>query len=211
MAAAPSRVIGLFPTPLLHATGVLDADTLRGLRERFAGAARVANQNSADLSHTQIVDPSSDAQLREVAASVYPRLVEFGTLLFGQELEWLVKELWFNVLEPGGRQAVHNHANSFVSGVIYLTPVHPDTGTVFMKGMGQPGFIFSNANAGVSMGPFNGDRWVMPQVSAGDLILFPSFLLHEVPTNRGAQRISMAFNAIPRRLDSWGYTIGFSA
>jgi hypothetical protein len=31
-----------------------------------------------------------------------------------------------------------------------------------------------------------------------------------VPPNEGGQRISLAFNAIPARLDSWGYTIGFS-
>jgi uncharacterized protein (TIGR02466 family) len=211
MPAAPSRVIGLFPTPLLHASGVLESATLQALRERFAGAARVANQNSAQLSHTQILHPSADEQLRDVAASVRSRLVEFGTLLFGQELEWLVKELWFNVLEPGGRQAMHNHANSFVSGVIYLTARASGLRHGVHEGHRATGIVFANANANVSMSPFNGDRWVMPKVAAGDLVLFPSFLLHEVPTNQGDQRISMAFNAIPRRLDSWGYSIGFDA
>ena len=42
------------------------------------------------------------------------------------------------------------------------------------------------------------------------MVLFPSYLLHEVPRNQGAQRITMAFNAIPDRLDSWGYSIGLS-
>lgn len=45
---------------------------------------------------------------------------------------------------------------------------------------------------------------------AGDLILFASYLLHAVPRNEGPQRISIAFNAIPERLDSWGYTIQFA-
>jgi hypothetical protein len=44
----------------------------------------------------------------------------------------------------------------------------------------------------------------------GDVVLFPSFLLHAVPTNPGERRISLAFNAIPTQLDSWGYKISFS-
>jgi hypothetical protein len=42
------------------------------------------------------------------------------------------------------------------------------------------------------------------------MLLFPSFQLHAVPPNPGERRITLAFNAIPARLDSWGYTIGFS-
>jgi len=30
-----------------------------------------------------------------------------------------------------------------------------------------------------------------------------------VPPNAGEQRITVAFNAIPTRLDSWGYRIAF--
>jgi predicted 2-oxoglutarate/Fe(II)-dependent dioxygenase YbiX len=50
----------------------------------------------------------------------------------------------------------------------------------------------------------------MPALSAGDLVLFPSYLLHEVPLNQGEQRISISFNAIPDRLDNFGYAIRFS-
>jgi hypothetical protein len=41
------------------------------------------------------------------------------------------------------------------------------------------------------------------------LILFPSYLLHEVPVNPGGERVTLAFNAIPDRLDAWGYAVGF--
>ena len=62
-----------------------------------------------------------------------------------------------------------------------------------------------------ALGPFNADKWVAPAPTPGDLLLFPSHLLHEVPANRGAERITLAFNAIPHRLDAWGYAIEFSA
>ena len=40
-------------------------------------------------------------------------------------------------------------------------------------------------------------------------MLFPSYLLHAVPANPGERRITMALNAIPTQLDSWGYKISF--
>ena len=52
--------------------------------------------------------------------------------MFGERLGWSLKEMWVNVLDTGGRQAMHNHANSFISGVVYLTPTHPDARTVFL-------------------------------------------------------------------------------
>lgn len=211
MAVSPSRAIGLFPTPLLHAAGVLEAPLINALSERFGSAAGRANTRSDRLSHTAILSPEGDEQLSRVGAQVAPRLEEFGELMFGERLHWSIKELWFNVLETGGHQSLHNHANSLVSGVIYLTPVPAGADTVFVKGLGHPGYVFRNAHVGTASGPFSADKWVMPAVEPGDLVLFPSFLLHEVPKNPGAQRISLAFNAIPRRLDSWGYTIGLSA
>jgi hypothetical protein len=41
------------------------------------------------------------------------------------------------------------------------------------------------------------------------LVLFPSYLMHAVPPNPGPLRISLAFNAIPTGLNSWGYAVSF--
>jgi hypothetical protein len=35
-------------------------------------------------------------------------------------------------------------------------------------------------------------------------------VLHAVPPNQGKRRITLSFNAIPGRLDSWGYAIKLS-
>jgi len=156
------------------------------------------------------LQPDADPLLADVTRHLAPKLADFGTLLFGEALAWSVKELWVNVLEHGGMQAMHNHANSFVSGVIYLTPTHVSAHTVFIRNPGSQGFVFSNTHAKTRTGPFNADKWVAPETKPGDLVLFPSYLLHEVPANQGGQRISLAFNAIPERLDSWGYTISLS-
>ena len=130
--------------------------------------------------------------------------------MFGERLGWSLKEMWVNVLDTGGRQAMHNHANSFISGVAYLTPTHPDSRTVFMKSPGGTEFSFKNDHAGVVTGPYNADKWISPAPEPGDIVLFPSYLMHAVPPNPGERRITLAFNAIPTRLDSWGYKIAFS-
>lgn len=168
------------------------------------------NFKSDKLAHTPIVDPKSDPMFQHIAKLVAPKLAEFGQHLFGEPLAWSIKEIWVNVLEPGGRQAIHTHANSFISGTLYLTRSHPSANIVFHKSLGGSDFIFSNHNKSAKIGPYNGSKWMMPALSAGDLVLFPSYLLHEVPLNQGEQRISVAFNAIPERLDNFGYAIRFS-
>ena len=204
------EVTSLFPTPFMRVPGALDARLVAGLVEHFSPLARQENNASHHLSHTEMLKPSDSPLLVEAAQAVTPKLVDFGALLFGERLGWSIKEAWVNLLQTGGRQAMHNHANSFISGVIYLTPTHPSSRTVFMKAPGGTDFAFRNDHAGVQTGAFNADKWISPQPAPGDLVLFPSYLMHAVPPNEGPLRITLALNAIPTRLDSWGYTVGFS-
>jgi ectoine hydroxylase-related dioxygenase (phytanoyl-CoA dioxygenase family) len=78
-----------------------------------------------------------------------------------------------------------------------------------MKSPGGHDFAFRNDHAQSAQGPYSADKWVSPTPSPGDLVLFPSYLMHAVPPNTGARRVTMALNAIPARLDSWGYRISF--
>ncbi len=214
MAPPPPRpadeVISLFPTPFLRVPGALPSALVERLVAHFATLAVRDNNSSGNLSHTEMLRPSDSPLLVDVASLVTPKIVEFGALLFGERLGWALKEMWVNVLDTGGRQAMHNHANSFVSGVVYLTPTHDSARTVFMKSPGGTDFIFRNDHARVTPGPFSADKWISPSPQPGDLVLFPSYLMHAVPPNAGGRRVSLAFNAIPQRLDSWGYAVGFS-
>jgi hypothetical protein len=204
------EVFSLFPTPLLRVPSALEPALVDGLVDHFAAAARRVNNSSANLSHTEMLRPTDSPLLVHVAERITPKLVDFGALMFGERIGWSIKEMWVNVLESGGRQAMHNHANSFASGVIYLTPTHPESRTVFMKSPGGHDFAFRNDHAAMTPGPFSGDKWVSPQPAPGDMVLFPSYLMHAVPPNPGQRRITVAFNAIPTHLDSWGYRIAFS-
>ena len=181
-----------------------------GLVAHFSARAAQENNSSANLVHTAMLKPSDSPLLVEAAAAITPLLGDFGALMFGERLGWSLKEMWVNVLDTGGRQAVHNHANSFISGVAYLTRTHPEARTVFMRPLGGTDFSFKNDHAAVHTGPYNAEKWISMPPEPGDVVLFPSYLLHAVPTNPGERRISLAFNAIPTHLDSWGYKISFS-
>lgn len=205
-----SEVFSLFPTPFMRVPQALAPELVQGLVDHFSAQADRANSSSPNLSHTAMLRPGDSPLLGRVAAAVTPRLGEFGDLLFGERLGWSIKEMWVNVLDAGGRQAMHNHANSFISGVIYLTPTHPDSRTVFMKSPGGTDFAFKHDHAGVVTGPYNADKWISPQPEPGDLVFFPSYLMHAVPANTGPRRITLALNAIPTHLDSWGYRVSFA-
>lgn len=202
-------VYDLFPIPVMRIEGALAPALVQGLVAHFAAQADRDNSSSPNLSHTAMLRPADSPLLVEAAAGITPRLAEFGALLFGERLGWSLKEMWVNVLDAGGRQAMHNHANSFISGVVYLTPTHAESRTVFMKSPGGTDYAFRNDHKGVVPGPYSSDKWVSPEMRPGDMVLFPSYLMHAVPANPGPRRITMAFNAIPARLNSWDYVISF--
>ena len=204
------EVISIFPTPILRAPNVLGRELVAGLLEHFIARAVHGNNTSARLTHTEMLRPGDSPLFVKAAEAITPKLAEFGVHLLGERMGWSLKEMWVNVLEPGGHQAMHNHANSFISGVVYLTETHAESQTVFMRSPGGTDFKFKNDHAGTTAGPFNADKWVSPTPQPGDMILFPSYVLHAVPPNQGQRRITLAFNAIPSRLDSWGYVIRFS-
>lgn len=205
-----NEIIGLFPTPFMRAPATLPLSLVAGLVEHFSAQATRDNNSSANLSHTAMLQPGDSPLLIEAAKLITPKLAEFGAHLFGERMGWSLKEVWVNVLDKGGYQAMHNHANSFISGVVYLTPTHPESQTVFMKSPGGTDFLFRNDHNGMTPSEFSADKWISPTPQPGDLVLFPSYLMHAVPHNRGERRITLALNAIPARLESWGYVINFS-
>jgi uncharacterized protein (TIGR02466 family) len=210
-AMSGDQLIGLFPTPFLRCAGLLDtaeADTLcTWLREH---TGQVGNGRSDRLTHSAPLLPAQHPLLEALAARLQPRIVTLGEQMFGATLDWSIKELWGNRMAHGGSQGVHKHANSFISGVVYVSASDPSAQTVFLRALGGNDFAFNHAGPNVAVTAFNADRWVAPAGEPGDAVLFPSYLLHEVPINEGSERITLAFNAIPAQLASWDYTIGFS-
>jgi len=204
------EVFGLFPIPFMRARGTLAQPLVARLVEHFTTLATNDNNSSGNLSHTRMLKPKDSPLFTKAAELIGPKLVDYGAHLLGERIRWLMKEMWVNVMDAGWRQAMHNHANSFISGVVYLTPTHPGSQTVFMKSPGGTDFLLKNDHPGTTPNEFNSDKWISPAPEPGDMILFPSYLMHAVPPNQGERRITLSFNAIPVQLDSWGYVIRLS-
>jgi uncharacterized protein (TIGR02466 family) len=204
------HVEALFPIPLMRSPGLLGPELKDAAVAAIRNARVESNLRSGQLFHTEVADPREDKLFREIAELAAPKLVDFGELLFGEKLRWTVKEMWTNMLETGGNQTLHAHANSFISGIIYLTPSHPASKTVFVRPPGGSDFSFRHHTRSAAVGPYNAGKYMLPEAEPGDLVLFPSYLYHEVPRNQGEQRITIAFNAIPDHLDCWGYRVTFT-
>lgn len=210
MSSSKIHIQNLFPTPLMRIESFLsDADILP-LVAQVKTNNKTRNSRSNALSHSSVVRAQENPLFANISKKAAPYLRDFGFLLFGENLEWTIKEMWTNVLSHQGHQTLHSHANSFISGVLYLTDSHDSAKTVFHKNMGGQDFVFSNTHADSKITPFNADRWVAKEASKGDLMLYPSHLLHAVPANQGQERISLALNALPNRLKSWDYEVRFS-
>jgi uncharacterized protein (TIGR02466 family) len=101
-------------------------------------------------------------------------------------------DCWVNIMPPSAAHSLHLHPLSFISGTYYVaTP------------RGCPGIKFEDPRLDRFMaapprlpGASRASRaHVTYQAEAGKLILFESWLRHEVPRNRvDAERISISFN-----------------
>src|ERR1700704_1212241 len=121
----------LFPIPLLRSPGLLSPALNGAAISAIRNARTESNLRSDQLFHTEVADPRDNKLFQDIAALTVPKLVDFGLLLFGEKLSWTVKEMWTNMLETGGSQTLHAHANNFASRVFYLTPRAPAPKTGF--------------------------------------------------------------------------------
>jgi uncharacterized protein (TIGR02466 family) len=107
---------------------------------------------------------------------------------------------WFHVTRQGGYFGVHNHPMASWSGVYCVDPGDGgdpagETGRLSFVNPQASSQMFVDTSLAQLREPFNiGSRDF--RLQAGDLVIFPSWLLHQVTDHRGpAERITVAFNA----------------
>ena len=125
----------------------------------------------------------------------FARSIELA--LAGERL--VLDSLWVNILEPGGYHTAHLHPGSVISGTVYIRV--PD---------GAGAIRFEDPRLAMMMAaplrrPHASERrrtFVDIAPKPGAILLWESFLRHEVPENRArSRRISLSFNygRSPRR------------
>lgn len=111
----------------------------------------------------------------------------------------LLDDTWFHLTRHGGYTTAHTHPMASWSGVYCVEPGeqppgHPDSGVLrFFDPRVTANMYLDPGNANL-VRPF-GSHLINIRFRAGQLVLFPSFLQHEVAPFMGSDvRITVAFN-----------------
>ncbi|MEO1407392.1 MAG: TIGR02466 family protein [Pseudomonadota bacterium] len=104
----------------------------------------------------------------------------------------VLDSLWVNILAPGASHSAHIHPNSVISGTAYVSLPDASGGIKFEdprldKMMAAPP-VLTNA-------PEDSRRFLYHTPKVGDVLLWESWLRHEVMPNRSEDpRLSISFN-----------------
>ena len=100
--------------------------------------------------------------------------------------------LWINILRPGAAHSGHIHPHSVISGTVYVkTP--PGASTLKLEDPRLP--LMMAAPSRTAEAPEAEQPFVSLAPSPGTVLLWESFIRHEVPANAAiSDRISLSFN-----------------
>jgi uncharacterized protein (TIGR02466 family) len=100
--------------------------------------------------------------------------------------------MWINILAEGGNHSAHLHPNSVISGTVYISMPH-ETSAIKFEDPRHPMMMAAPSRAQDAKEYLKPFIYINP--SAGDILLWESWLRHEVPTNYSSEeRISISFN-----------------
>ncbi len=140
------------------------------------------------------LDPAAPA-LRDLFAAVQKCLGEVHRAFnFNDAMHQVITESWANINQKGDFNYSHDHPGSLFSCVYYVKG-GPDKGELEFKTPIAPHtYTISNDLVG-AFNAFTGHAMLIPPIT-GDLLIFPSWLLHRVNRSRSDEdRISIAFNS----------------
>jgi uncharacterized protein (TIGR02466 family) len=100
--------------------------------------------------------------------------------------------LWVNVLKPGAGHTGHIHPHSVISGTVYLA-VPPNASALKLEDPRLP--LMMAAPPRRPDAPENMQAFVYLSPQVGTVLMWESWLRHEVPPNRArTSRVSVSFN-----------------
>ena len=195
----------LFSTPLYHASladsgnfdmGELEKSCWSIAQDDEAGQKWCDENNYPGYTSYASL---SDLTWRSPFFGELKNLLDLHVKTFVEELDFdlegrnlKLEDLWINILPEGGNHSAHIHPNSVISGTTYISMPSGSSAIKFEDPrhsmmMAAPSRI---KDAKEYLKPF---IYVNPSV--GDVLLWESWLRHEVPANNSSEeRISISFN-----------------
>ncbi len=208
-----SEIVNMFAVPFAFsrhpAHGRLNSELKRHVlaAEKSGSAAnpRPLTQRNAALfeSHFNLFR-DADAAVQELKKFCWEQLLTLVGRLNRYDTATLRRlqiynDCWFHVTRRGGFFGVHNHPNSSWSGVYCVDPGRSDPGNrdsgllCFINPMIASAMHVDAGTANMQL-PY-GNQVASIALQPGQLVIFPSWVLHDVKPFQGqGERITIAFN-----------------
>ena len=185
---------GIFPCPIYTAHNPLPLDSTEQTEiDSIAEEGMFANEFNNTSSDTYIFK----TKLKKIKQFCEKHIEKYVELVIDpkQKLDFYITQSWLNITYPNECHHRHNHSNSIISGVFYISTVEHDK-ILFYQSL--------ISNHPMQLEPTNYNLWNSASwhvdVTENQLILFPSWLEHGVQKNREqtGDRMSLAFNVFAK-------------
>lgn len=184
-----SSILDLFPTPL-YITNINKPIEQRHL-EYINTAPTIFNMGNTRGKDGYVLDLPIFAELKQFIMS---HIKKYMQKVYGNnDIDVYMTQSWLNYTKPNEFHHKHSHPNSFLSGVFYINAIKGEDRIRFHKDK-VPLFNFKTQQQNNYT-----SQEVSIMVETGDLVIFPSTFIHDVPqTTTNETRVSIAFNTFIR-------------
>jgi len=186
------QITELFTTPILNTYFPLEKSLDKYVIDYCKKNKTETKSNINGYQSNNILEKPNSRISSFIDSLTSPVKVFSSSLRLKQSIQ--LNNMWFNINKPGATNKLHNHPQSIISGVYYLK-VPKDSGNIIFYNPASELMSSYLPNSFVnSYDRYNANSWsITPKENY--LILFPSWLRHEVSKNDSKKdRISIAFN-----------------
>ena len=195
-------VLELFSTPIVTFKIEEDTHELNQINNYTQSVISNYDNNNVSGSVTGKRILEQYPKIRDIFLDKFSNIAE--NYLKYKKRKYIITTSWITYTKKGGQSSNHNHRNSFWSGVYYFQDDYPK-GSEHLKlnstisGLGDVFFAKNDCQEICA----NNSEVVNIQPESKMLILFPSYLKHEVSIHQiDKKRLSLAFNIMP--VGRWG-------
>lgn len=204
MSKTSSTITPLFVTEIYRADTIVSPDLLEELDDTCRA---IADEDEAGQTWSQqkgYLGYTSYASINDLPAQAslfdnLRQLIDTHVAAFADKLDYDLKghrlkldSMWINVLEPLGHHSGHIHPHSVISGTFYVSI--PEGASALRFEDPRLGQLMNSPPRKASPRQDH-EQFVCITPASGTVLLWESWLRHEVPINLGDDvRISVSFN-----------------
>ena len=195
MTNQPDSLLGIFPTPvyIVKRDSNISPEEEKEIKN-IVNEGMEINKGNSSSNNKYIFNEKlkSLKQFCERHVNIYVN----ETIKPKEKVDFYITQSWLNITKPGEYHHDHSHNNSIISGVFYISAEEDDEITFTDPNYKVKDIIRIEPE---EFNLYNSATWFFPSIT-NELILFPSWLNHQVEPNEKAitDRISISFNTFVR-------------